>query len=248
MVVKSKMQTFDTPDSADEEEGMALYKKAHVRKLIFAGFVFFCLFIPAMALAGSSPVVTVGDSSSGGAVNFEPIDVSVATGGGDSVTDSVPGEVTSVEIASGVTATSVAAATNSGVLGMDQIASGIGVGGSVVILSAQSVENVIMAATEPSVLVEGVAMAPEEVLLSTQTALNLSGLFVTLPNNVEVSVLSTVLNTGEALDSNDPVIIGTSVNDALVVLSQAIKADADLDDIRNPAEAIAVLRAAVLSP
>ncbi len=229
---------------------MDLSKKAFLKNIILTGLVFICLFVPEMTLAGSSPVVTVGDSSSGGAINFEPIDGSVAAGGDSIATDIASGGSILVDVSPGnaVTVTSMETAVNSGVLGQDQIASVLGVGGSAVTLSEEMAESVSTAAMSPSVLVGEVAMTPLEVLSSLSTALNLSGLVVTLPSGVDVAVSSIISNTANALASNNPTLTGTALNDAAIVISQTLKSGADLADIQSVAEAIAQLLDAARNP
>ena len=250
LVVKGSMETFVSSASANQEEGVDLSKKEFLKKIIFTGFVFICLFAPAMTLAGSSPVVTVGDSSSGGAINFEPIDGTVGAGGDSIATDIAAGGSISVEVSPGnaVTVTSKETAVNSGALGQDQIASVLGVGGIAVTLSEKMAESVSTAAMSPSVLVDGEAMTPLEVLQSLSTALNLSGLVVTMPSGVDVAVSSIVSNTAMALTGNDLTLTGTALNDAAIVMSQTLKSGADLSVIRSVAEAIAVLLDAARNP
>ena len=224
---------------------MGLSKKAFVKKIILTGFVFICLFVPEMTLAGSSPVVTVSDSSSGGV-----FDVLVGTGGSVIANDLASGGSISVEVSPGnaVTVTSIETAVNSGVLGQDQIASVIGVGGSAVTLSEEMAESVSTAAMESSVLVDGEAMTPLDVLSSLSTALNLSGLIVTMPSGVDVSVSSIISNIAEALASNNPTLIGTALKDAAIVMSQTLKSGADLAGIGSVAEAIIALLDAARNP
>ncbi|PLX98877.1 MAG: hypothetical protein C0623_11090 [Desulfuromonas sp.] len=213
-------------------------KKITSINIMVAAVFFLCLFAPEMTLAGTNPVVAVSDSSAGGAINYEPLVTSTEAGA-----DIASGGSSSVEISPGVlvTASTMETAVNSGSFGMDQISDGFGSGGVVVTLSEQTAENVRMAAENPSLLVNEAARTPLDVLQSLSTALNLSGLVVTMPNGKEVTLTSIVENTTAALSSGDPTLIGTAINDAAIAFSQVVKSGADLADIRNVADAIAAL-------
>jgi hypothetical protein len=228
---------------------VVLSDKAIVKKIIVTGVVSLCLFAPAMTQAGSSPVVTVGDSSSGGAINFEPAGGSAGTGADNVANEIASGGSHSVMLSSGVAVdvTSLEAAVNSTALGQDQITNGLGVAGLAVTLSPQMVVSVNTAAMTPSVLVDGELMTPLAVLQSLETALNLSGLIVAMPNG-RVAVSSTVLNVALALARENPTFTGTALNDAAMVLTQMIKDGADMADIQNVAEAVAALLDAIRNP
>ena len=156
-------------------------------KIITSAILLFLL-TPLSVQAGSSPVVTVSDSSSGGVVNFQPpvgdsgIDTGAVAG------DIASGGTPSIEIAPGVSVTvaSLDTAVNNGSLGRDQVMNGFGDGGTAVTLSPESTESVQQAASTPSVMVDGENMSPLDALLALSTSQDLGRVQVTMPSGAVI--------------------------------------------------------------
>lgn len=214
--------------------------------LLSVGILLLGLGTPVLCLAGSSPVVTVSDSSSGGAINFAP-----PVGSSGSTTSGVAGDIAaggspSVEIAPGVevTATSVDTAVNNGSLGRDQVINGFGGGGAVVTLSGESVANVLEASDSASVEVDGESMTPLKALLALENSAELGGVRVTMPNGTEIRLTASLANVTAALSSKNPTSIGTALNDASIAVTQALKNGENAPALKGAAVAIADLLSA----
>lgn len=218
-----------------------------IGKIFTAGAVFLSLLAPSFTQAGSSPVVTVSDSSSGGAVNFQPPvgDSGVETGfdAGDIASGGTP----SVEIAPGVSVTvaSIETAVNNGSLGRDQVLNGFGDGGTAVTLAPESTENVQRAASTPSVLVDGENMSPLDALLALSTSQELDRVRVTMPSGAVIGLSSSASNVTAALTSGDSTYIGTALNDAAIAFSTAIRNGETAPDLKSSSDAVADLLDAV---
>ena len=225
---------------------MKFRSRTMIVAILAAGFLLIGLFAPVLCLAGSSPVVTVNDSSSGGAINFGPPFGSTGSTTSELADDIASGGSVSVEISPGVevTVTSVDSAVNNGSLGRDQVASGFGSGGVVVTLSAESVANVLEASEEATVDVDGQIMTPLDALLALSTSADLGSVRVTMPTGVEVDLASILTNVTTALTSRNPTSIGTALNDASIALTQALKNGESASELKSAAVAIANLLAA----
>ena len=224
----------DMPVLEKQENGMIVHNRKNIGKIFVAGIVLLGLFVPSLSLAGSNPVVTVGDSSSGGVINFDPSFFSTGSDAGGSSSYSISSGVA-------VTVTSIATAISTGSLGQDQVTNGFGAGGAAVTLTEQSLENVKNAASTPSVIVDGETMTPLAALLAVSTSTELGGIRVIMPNGVETDLPSVVSNMTLALTSGDATLIGTALNDAAIALSQALRDGEDSSDLKSAGDAIADL-------
>jgi hypothetical protein len=181
---------------------------------------------------GSQPVpgVTTGDSSATGTINFAPPFSSVPT----SVIET-PGVVTTVVLPGGtnVTVSSVDTSVNAGNLTQAEITSGVGVGGLAVALPTAVVSNVVTQSQTGQVSVNGVQV-------SIATALtNLSSLNTTvtiLGRTVTVGQVLTNLST--ALGSSKPTLLGTTLNDAAIVIRQALRANPGNQELKEAAQVV----------
>jgi len=187
------------------------------------------------AWAGEVSIVTVGDSTSSGTVNFEArpesgagIQVTTLATNGGEVQITLGGET--------ITAVSPATAVARGIITSAEAANGIGVGGAVLTLP-QSVLQVLLVSVTTS-------QGPEAVNIPGLTQGNvapLTALTLAAPalQSVTVSVNGQTVSVGQvlgnlvgALNNADATIVPTTINDAAVVLRAVL----DTKVNRSPAE------------
>jgi len=198
-------------------------------------------------LAGSVTVVTVGDSSAGGAVNFEASPNSAA---GVSVqTLSTAGASVTVSIAPGVTATatSVATAVSTGTLTQAQADTGLASGGAVVTLGAPVVTTIVAAANTGTgeTAVSGAGLqgptSPAAAITTLATSPEVANVTVIMTSGVTVTMGQVLANLSAALGGGDVTILPTALNDASIALLTAVRSNPNNAELRTAGRAVGTL-------
>ena len=209
------------------------------------------------AWAGQATVVTVGDSSSGGTVNFEAAPNSAV--GVTTTTLNTAGGAITTSIAPGVTAqvSSQATGVTTGTITQAQADTGVGSGGAVLNLSGspQLVAAIVQASQASQG--NGTVSLPGQGAVSPQTAVTalsaspaLTQLTVTTPSGATVTIAQVLSNLNAALASGDAVLLPTALNDASIAILTALnspagRAEGVTAELRSSGRAVAALLNAV---
>ena len=204
------------------------------------------------AWAGQATVVTTGDSSSAGVVNF---DASAGSGAGVTVqTLDTAGTSVTVTVAPNIEATvsSPATAVSEGTISQAQADTGLGSGGAVVTLEAPVVAAIVTVAdtSTGAAAVSGAGLngptSPSSAIAILATSPAVANVTVVVPSGATVTI-GTVLNTLSAAlaGGGDVVVIPTALNDAAIVILTALRADPGNAELRTAGRAVgAMLNAA----
>lgn len=203
------------------------------------------------AWAGQATVVTTGDSSAAGAVNFDAnsrsaagVSVQTLDTAGTSVTVNVAPDVVA-------TATSQATAVNAGTITQAQADTGLGSGGAVVTLEAPVVAAIVAAANTNTgaAAVSGAGLtgptSPSAAIATLAASPAVANVSVVMPSGVSVTIGAVLNNLSAALDGGGNVVVPTALNDASIAILTALRADPGNAELRTAARAVAtVLNAA----
>ena len=205
------------------------------------------------AWAGQATVVTTGDSSAAGAVNF---DASAGSGAGVSIqTLDTAGTSVTVNVAPDVvaTATSQATAVNAGTITQAQADTGLGSGGAVVTLEAPVVAAIVAAANTNTgaAAVSGAGLtgptSPSAAIATLAASPAVANVSVVMPSGVSVTIGAVLNNLSAALagGGGNVVVLPTALNDASIAILTALRADPGNAELQTAARAVAtVLNAA----
>lgn len=203
------------------------------------------------AWAGQATVVTTGDSSSAGAVNF---DASAGSAAGVSVqTLETVGASVTVTVAPNIeaTVTSLATAVNAGTITQAQADNGLGSGGAVVTLEAPVVAAIVAVAdtNTGAAAVSGAGLqgstSPAAAIAILADVAAVADVSVTTPSGVSVTIGQVLANLSAALSGGDAVVLPTALNDTAIAILTALKADPGNAELRTAGRAVgALLRAA----
>ena len=203
------------------------------------------------AWAGQATVVTTGDSSAAGAVNFDAnsrsaagVSVQTLDTAGTSVTVNVAPDVVA-------TATSQATAVNAGTITQAQADTGLGSGGAVVTLEAPVVAAIVAAANTNTgaAAVSGAGLtgptSPSAAIATLAASPAVANVSVVMPSGVSVTIGAVLNNLSAALDGGGNVVVPTALNDASIAILTALRANPGNAELRTAARAVAtVLNAA----
>jgi len=205
------------------------------------------------AWAGQATVVTTGDSSAAGAVNF---DASAGSGAGVSIQtlDTAGGAIT-VTVAPNIEATvsSPATAVNAGTITQTQADTGLGSGGAVVTLEAPVVAAIVAAANTNTgaAAVSGAGLtgptSPSAAIATLAASPAVANVSVVMPSGVSITIGAVLNNLSAALagGGGNVVVLPTALNDASIAILTALRADPGNAELRTAARAVAtVLNAA----
>lgn len=203
------------------------------------------------AWAGQATVVTTGDSSAAGAVNFDAnsgsaagVSVQTLDTAGTSVTVNVAPDVVA-------TATSQATAVNAGTITQAQADTGLGSGGAVVTLEAPVVAAIVAAANTNTgaAAVSGAGLtgptSPSAAIATLAASPAVANVSVVMPSGVSVTIGAVLNNLSAALDGGGNVVVPTALNDASIAILTALRANPGNAELQTAARAVAtVLNAA----
>ena len=201
------------------------------------------------AWAGQATVVTTGDSSSAGAVNF---DANAGSGAGVSVqTLDTAGASVTVSIAPNVEATvsSQATAVNAGTITQTQANNGLGSGGAVVTLEASVVATIVAASTNSSggAAISGAGLqgpsSPSDAIVTLAGVPAVANVSVIMPSGATVTVGQLLDNLSAALVGGNAVVLPTAMNDAAIAILTALRSDPNNAELRTAGQAVAALLA-----
>lgn len=199
------------------------------------------------AWAGQATVVTTGDSSASGAVNF---DANAGSGAGVSVqTLSTAGASVTVTIAPNVVATvsSPATAVNNGTISQAQSDSGLGSGGAVVTLEAPIVAAIVAVANTNTgaAAVSGAGLqgstSPSAAIATLATSPAVANVTVVTPSGVSVTIGAVLNNLSAALVGRNAVVLPTAINDASIAILTALRADPGNAELGTAGRAVAAI-------
>jgi len=203
--------------------------------------------------AGQATVVTTGDSSAAGAVNFDAnsrsaagVSVQTLDTAGTSVTVNVAPDVVA-------TATSQATAVNAGTITQAQADTGLGSGGAVVSAPPEVVTAVVDAANVSSGAgaVSGAGLqgptSPAAAISTLADVPAVADVTVITPSGASVSVGQALNNLAAALAGGDGVVLPTALNDAAIVILTALRNDPGNAELRTAGRAVGALLRAVRS-